>query len=98
MRPGLVHRPDAVGVAVERDAQLGAGAPDAGLQIPEVFRDGGIGMMVGKAAVGLAEERRDLGAQGLERAHRDEAAGAVAAVHHHATGRTSRWRDTIPSR
>ena len=81
---GLVHRPDPVGVAIECDAQLRAGPPHLRLQVPQVFRDGGIGMMVGEGAVGLAEQGRDLGAQAPERGDRDQAPHAVAAVHHHA--------------
>ena len=81
---GLVHRADPVGVAVERDAQLGAGAPHLGLEVAQVLGDGRIGMMVGEGAVRLAEERRHLGAERLEGRHRDEAPGPVAAVDHHA--------------
>src|SRR2546425_4382948 len=38
--------------------------------------------MVRERAVGLAEQRDDVGAQELERVHRDDARDAVAAVHH----------------
>ncbi len=55
---GFVHRADPVAVAVERDAQLGAGARrTAAWRSPQVLGDGGIGMMIGEGAVRLAEER-----------------------------------------
>ena len=64
--------------------ELRAGAPHLGLEVAQVLGDRGIGMMVGEGAVGLAEERRHLGAERLEGRHGDEAARAVAAVHDHA--------------
>ena len=48
----------------------------------QVLGHRGIGMMVGEGAVRLAEERRDLGTQRLERGDGDDAADAVAAVGH----------------
>ena len=62
---GLVDRADPVGVAVERDAQLGPGAPHLGLQVAQVLGHRGIGMVVGEGPVRLAEERRHLGAERL---------------------------------
>src|SRR6266487_1626485 len=37
--------------------------------------------MVGERAVGVAEQGNDVGAEALERVHRDEARDAIAAVH-----------------
>ena len=80
----LVHRADAVGVAIERDAELGAVPPHLGLQVAQVLGDGRVGMMVREGAVRLAEERRHLGAELAERLDRDDAARAIAAIDHHA--------------
>ena len=80
---GLVHRADAVGVAVEGDAQLGAGPPDRLLQVLEVLGNGRIGVVVREGAVRLAEERRHLGAERLEGRDGDHAADAVPAVGDH---------------
>ena len=60
---GLVHRADPVGVSVERDAELGAGPAHRGLKVPQILRDGGIGMVIGKASVRFAEQRRHFGAE-----------------------------------
>ena len=95
---GLVHRADPVAVAVERDPQLRAVAPDLRLEVAQVLGDGGIGMVVGEGPVRLAEERHDLGAQRAKSGDGDQARGAVAAVHHDRTGRSSRCRLTIASR
>ena len=80
---GLVHRADPVGIAVEGDAQLGAGPPDLGLEVAQILGHRGIRMVIGEGPVRLAEERRHLGAEPLEGRDGDQAAGAVAAVHHH---------------
>ena len=81
---GLVHRADAVGVAVEGDAQLGTRPPDLGLEVAQVLGNRRIRMVIGECAVRLAEERRHFGAEPLEGGDGDQAPGAVAAVDHHA--------------
>ena len=62
--------------------ELRPGAPHRLLQILQVLGHRGIGMVVGEGAVRLAEERRDLRTQRLERGDGDDAADAVAAVGH----------------
>src|SRR4029077_6413777 len=78
----LVHRADAIAVAVEGDPQLRLVAADGRLQIAKILDHGGIGMMVGERAVGLTEQRDDLGAETLQRFHRDDARDSIAAIHH----------------
>src|SRR5712664_272675 len=78
----LVHRADAIAVAVEGDPQLRLVAADRRLQIAKILDDGGLGMMNGERAVGLTEQGDDLGAQTLQRVHRDDARDSIAAIHH----------------
>ena len=61
----LVHRADAVGVAIERDAELRAGPRAPRPAGREVLGHGRVGMMVREGAVRFAEERRHLGAERL---------------------------------
>ena len=79
----LVHRPDAVAVAVERDAELGVLLHDGGLQVLQVLEHRGVGVMVRERPVRLGEQRYDVGAEPLQRVDRDQAPDAVAAVHNH---------------
>ncbi len=77
---GLVHGADPVGVAVEGDAELRAGAAHGLLEILQVLGHGRVGMVIGKGPVRFTEQRRDLRAERLQGGHRDDAADAVAAV------------------
>ncbi len=70
---------DAIGVAVERDADLGADLGDLLLEIGDVRLDRGIGVVVGEAAVGLAVQRGHVEAELAQQRHGD-AADAVAGV------------------
>ena len=54
--PCVVHEADAIGVAVERDAQVRALAPDGRDQVLEVLGDRRIGMVVRERAVALREQ------------------------------------------
>src|SRR6266699_3526737 len=78
----LIHGTNAVAVAVEGDTEFSLFATHGRLQVAQILHHGGIGVMVRERAVGLAEQRDDVGAQELERVHRDDARDAVAAVHH----------------
>ena len=79
----LGHHAQAVAVAIEGQAQVGIEALDRLDQVLEVVRLAGIGMVVGEGAVDLAEQRDDLGADGLQQLRRDAAGHAVAGIHHH---------------
>ena len=71
--PLAVDDADAVGVAVERDAHLGAGLAAPARSVGDVLGDGGIGVVVGEAPVRLAVERarpRSPGAQDRQRSAR----------------------------
>ena len=80
---GFVDQADAVGVAVKGDAEVGFlsfdGCRSRSLRLSATV---GSGMVIGKAAVELAEKRDDLGAQALEKLGRDRRGGAVAGVEH----------------
>ena len=80
MRPVVVDDADAVGVAVEGDAEVGARRAHALDELLHVLDDRRIGMVVREAAVGLAEERRDARAEPLVEGGRDGTAGAVPGV------------------
>ena len=80
--PRLIHGADAIAVTVERDPQLGARAADGGLEVAQVLEHRGVGVVVREAAVGLAEQRHNLGAELSQGLDRDEARHAVATVHH----------------
>src|SRR5512143_220453 len=51
---------EAIGVAIERDAQLGTEVRDGGDEIAEVLGNCWIGMVMRKAAVEFAVERHDV--------------------------------------
>ena len=53
--PLIVHRADAVGIAVERDAQVGCLLDHFGHQRLQIRRHSGVGMMIRKTAVHLKE-------------------------------------------
>ena len=74
-----VDREHPVAVAIERHAEVGAGASDSLLQSREV---GGAAADVDVHAVGLAADRRHLGAEALEGGRRDPRVGPVGAVDH----------------
>ena len=54
--PPAVDDADAVGVAVQADAQVGPGLLHLGDQVLQVLDHGGVGMVVGEAAVHVAED------------------------------------------
>ncbi len=56
--PLAVHDADAVGVAVQADAQVGAGLLHLGDQVLQVLDHGGVGMVVGEAPVHVADRVR----------------------------------------
>ena len=61
----LVDDADAVGVAVVGDAHVGLLPRTAALQVLEVLQHRGVGVVVGEAAVHVAEEAGHLEAQAL---------------------------------
>ena len=80
--PALVHHDDAVGIAVERDADVGAhfhapcgGAPSGAVE-PQ-------SLLILKPS-GSTPTREDLGAKLPQRAGRNAIGRAVGAIHHHA--------------
>ena len=80
-RSGLVHRPDAVPVAIERDAQIGVHVSDARLQVAQVGQHGRVGVVVREGAVRLAVQAVYPRAEGLEDGGSGEARDPVPAVH-----------------
>ena len=75
---GVDHH-DAVGIAVERDAEVGSLLAHRLLQR---FRRGGADAVVDVEAVGLDADRDDFGAELVEHVRRDVVGGAVGAVDH----------------
>ena len=80
----LVDDHDAVGVAVERDADVGAHLAHLGAQR---LRRGGAALLVDVAAVGLDADLDHLGAQLPQRLGRHLVAGAVGAIDRRCAGR-----------
>ena len=78
--PVLVDGHAAVGVAVEREADVGAALGHDGGQLDGC---GGAAIEVDVGAVGLVEADVDHGAGRGEDRRRDSAAGAVGAIDHH---------------
>ena len=72
----------AVTIAIEGQAQLCARAGQSGDQILQVFRFAGIGVVVGKLPINLAEQLNDLAAQGAKDTGRRRTGHAVATVNH----------------
>ena len=62
-RARAVDHADPVGVAVEGDAQVGAGFGHLPHQILQVLLPGRVGMVVGETAVHLAEHLGHVGSQ-----------------------------------
>ena len=73
----LVGQDQPVGVAVERDAEVGAVGEDVGA---EIFRVGRAAVAVDVGAVGVAADPDDVGAQLTQRGGRDLVGGAVRAI------------------
>jgi len=67
-------------IAIERDPQIGAAAPDGGHEVLEILEDRGIRMMIGKRPVALTKQVRRIEAEPPEQLARDERARAVPAV------------------
>ena len=72
---------EAVGVAVIGNARIGLFLHDEGLQFGEIFRDGGVGKMVGEAAVRFTVDIRHPASEALEQGQGEQSPHAVAAVH-----------------
>ncbi len=72
---------DAVGIAVERDADVGPHLLDLG---PQRIGRGGTDLVVDVEAVGLDADGEHLGAQFPQRNRRHLVGGAIGAVDHHA--------------
>ena len=79
-RAALVDDPDAVGVAVVGDAEVGADLDDPGLQVHHVLGVLGVGQVIGEAPVGLAVELDDLAADATQEVRAVEPSDAVAGV------------------
>src|SRR5205814_1931089 len=78
----LVHHADAVGVAVERDADLGSVLLHGRDEVLEVLGDGRIRMVIWKRAIALAKKPATSDAQLLDELRRHERASAVTAIVH----------------
>ena len=76
----LVDDEAAVGVAVEGQPDVGAGLAHLGLQVDQVGRVDGVGLVVGEVAVELEEHRDDVERQAAEDLGHGVAAHAVARV------------------
>ena len=61
--PRLVDERGAVGVAVEGDAEVGAGLAHLGAEVAQVLELQRIGLVVGEGAVELEVERHELDVQ-----------------------------------
>ena len=80
----LVDDPDAIGVAVPRQAEVGAELQDLGLQVHHVLRILGVGQVVGEAPVRLAVQLDDIAADATKQLGTVAARHAVAGIDHHA--------------
>ena len=60
--PALVDDPDAIGIAVARQSEIGAQLQDLGLEIDDVVGILRVGQVIGEASVRLAVELDDLAA------------------------------------
>ena len=76
----VIDHADAVGVAVEGDAEVGFLFRDFRDEGFEVFRDGGVGVMVGEFAVDFGKQDGVGSRQVFDQAHQHVAGGAVAVV------------------
>ena len=82
----LVHHEAPVGVAVEREPDVGAGATHLGLQVDEVRRVQRVGLVVGKTAVQVEVQRFETQRQSVEHHGHGQPGHAVAGVHHDMQG------------
>ena len=78
---GVVHRDDPVGIAVEREAQVGLALDDGPRQLTRVGR---AAFLVDVDPVGRVVQRDDARTEVLEHLRRDVAGGAVGTVDHDA--------------
>ena len=76
----LVDHEAAIGVAVEREAEIGAGLAHLGLQVAHVVGLDRVGLMVGEGAVELEEQRRDRQREAGEHRRHCVSAHAVAGI------------------
>ena len=79
--PALVDDEAAVGVAVEGEAEVGVVAADGGLEVDEVLRVEGVGLVVGEGAVELEVEGDDVEREGVEAGGGAEDGGDGVAAH-----------------
>ena len=77
---------DPVGVSVIGDTGVGLLFQDEADQFPEIIRDGGIGKVVGEAAVRIAVDVGNLAAVALQQGEGEKTAHAVAAVENDPVG------------
>ena len=76
----VVDEEDAVGVAVEREPDVGLRVEDRALEVLEVLGLDRVGGVVGERAVELAEDHGELGRESREHRGDHEAADAVGRV------------------
>src|SRR4051812_854211 len=96
--PVFVDGAEPIRVAVEGDAQIGAFDADFLLQISQILRDSGIGMMVREGAVEVAEQLDHFVPEGSEEPRPDDPAGAIAGIDDDselAGGLAKRLRDEV---
>ncbi len=87
---GGIDHADPIGIAVERDAQIGAPCLHGFDERLQILDDGWIRMVVGERPVALAEEIARVESQASKQLAGDEGARAVATVEDHA--QTARQR------
>ena len=91
-----VDRADAVAVAVESNSEVEVLLGDERLKVLEVFRNGGIGMVIGKVSIDLGVEAEVLARQARDERFERGTGGAVACVP--ATRMAESVAASIPSR
>ena len=84
--PAAGDEADAVAVAVEGEAAVGALRPHGGEQVDQVGRVGRVGVVIGEVSVDVAVELDHLAAQFAQKLRCNAAGHAVAAVDHHLQG------------
>ena len=90
-RAGLVDQEHPVGVAVEREADVGTGVEHPRLQVHEVRRLDRVGGMVGERAVELGVHQLELDGQTGEHGGHHQAAHAVGASRPPPAAGAARW-------
>src|SRR5256885_800443 len=80
----LVDGPDAIGIPIPGDADVGLAIRHLLLQIAQVRLDGGIGVMVRKRPVEIAEQLDDVVSERAQQTRPDQTARAVPGIAHDA--------------